>query len=141
LRRCGVVRRYGWVSAYASVYMASAALLITVFTPPLIALFDPTPEVVAFGAECARIVAWSMVFSAVGVALARSVDGAGNTVPAMAVNLLTLWGMELPIAFALSRWLGLGATGVWWGRAIANLANGVFFAIWFRRGKWEQREI
>jgi len=130
-----------WVSGYAAGYMVVAALLLTVLAPSLIALFDPTPQVVAVGTECVRVVAWSMVGSAGGVVLARGFDGAGNTVPAMAINLLTLWGMELPVAFLLSRWLGLGVTGVWWGRAVANLANGLFFAMWFRRGKWKEREV
>jgi putative MATE family efflux protein len=130
-----------WVAAYSAGYMAIAGILLTLFGPSLIALFDPTPEVVAFGSECVRIVAWSMIASAAGVVLARAFDGAGNTVPAMAINLLTLWGMELPLAFGLSRWLGLGATGVWWGRALANLANGLLFALWFLRGKWKERDV
>lgn len=130
-----------WVSGYSAVYLAVVALLLTIFAPSLIALFDPTPEVVAYGTECVRVVAWSMIATAGGVVLARGFDGAGNTVPAMTINLLTLWAMELPLAFGLSRWLGLGVTGVWWGRAIANLANGLLFAIWFRRGKWKEREI
>ena len=130
-----------WVSAYAAGYMAVAAILLSIFAPTLIAIFDSTPEVVAIGTECVRVVAWSMIASAGGVVLARGFDGAGNTVPAMSINLLTLWGMELPLALGLSRWLGLGVTGVWWGRAIANLANGLLFAVWFRRGKWKEREV
>jgi len=130
-----------WVSAYAAGYMAAAAALVFAFARPLITLFDPTPQVVAMGTECARIVAWSLIASAVGVVLARGFDGAGNTVPAMAINLLSLWGMEVPIAYGLSRWLGLGVTGVWWGRAVANLANGLLFAFWFRRGRWKQKEV
>ena len=130
-----------WVSGYSAGYMAVAAILLTIFAPSLIALFDPTPQVVAFGTECIRVVAWSMIASALGVVLARGFDGAGNTVPAMTINLITLWGMELPLAFGLSRWLGLGATGVWWGRALANLANGLLFAVWFRRGGWKRKEV
>lgn len=130
-----------WVSGYSAVYMAVVAILLTIFAPSLIALFDPTPQVVAFGSECMRIVAWSMIASALAVVLARGFDGAGNTVPAMTINLITLWGMELPLAFGLSRWLGLGATGVWWGRALANLANGLLFAVWFRRGGWKRKDV
>jgi Na+-driven multidrug efflux pump len=59
----------------------------------------------------------------------------------MTINLMTLWGLEVPIAFVLSRWTQLGVTGVWWGRAVANVANGVVFALWFRRGKWKEREV
>jgi putative MATE family efflux protein len=130
-----------WVSAYAAGYMATLAVLLFALARPLIALFDPTPQVVAFGTECLRVVAPSLMASAVGVVLARAFDGAGNTVPAMVVNLLSLWGMEAPLAYGLSRWMGMGVTGVWWGRAIANLANGSLFAFWFRLGRWKRREV
>jgi putative MATE family efflux protein len=130
-----------WVSAYAAGYMATIAIALFAFARPLVALFDPTPEVVAFGAECMRVVSLSLIASAVGVVLARGFDGAGNTVPAMTINLLSLWGLEIPLAYGLSRWLALGATGVWWGRTIANLANGLLFAFWFRQGRWKQKDI
>jgi len=130
-----------WVSAYSGGYIAVCAFLLTIFAPQLVRIFDPTPQVVELGAECIRVVAWSMILSAIGVVLARGFDGAGNTVPAMAINLLTLWGLEVPFAFGLSRWLALGITGVWWGRAIANLGNGILFAIWFRRGRWKERDV
>ena len=130
-----------WVGAYAAGYMATVGALLFIFARPLIELFDPTPQVVVFGAECMRIVAPSLIASALGIVLARGFDGAGDTVPAMAVNVLTLWGMEAPLAYGLSRWLGLGVTGIWWGRAIANLANGLLFAVWFRLGRWKRREI
>jgi putative MATE family efflux protein len=130
-----------WVSSYAGGYMAILALLLVVFAPSLIAFFDPTPEVVAIGTECLHIVALSMIASAVGVVLARALDGAGNTVPAMVINLLTLWVLEIPLALGLARGLGMGITGVWWGRFLASLSNGVLFALWFLRGRWKQREV
>ncbi len=130
-----------WVAAYAGGFMTLMAALLTVFASPVIALFDPTPEVVALGTEALQMIAWSMVASAIGVVLARGFDGAGNTVPAMTINLLSLWILEVPAAYGLSRWLGWGVTGIWWGRVLANLANGLFFAIWFRRGKWKEREV
>ncbi|HEY68301.1 MAG: hypothetical protein DRI79_14635 [Chloroflexi bacterium] len=130
-----------WVSAYAVGYMATTVALLCAFARSLIAMFDPTPQVVDIGAVCLHIVAPSMIASAVGVVLARGFDGAGDTVPAMVVNVLTLWGIEVPFAYGLSRWLGLGVVGIWWGRAIANLANGLLFAIWFRLGRWKRREV
>jgi putative MATE family efflux protein len=130
-----------WVSAYAAGYMAIMVVLLSLFAPSLIALFDPTPQVVALGAECLRLVAWSEVASAIGVVLASSFGGAGNTVPAMAINLISLWGLEVAVAFGLSRGLGWGITGVWFGRTLANLANGLLFGLWFHRGRWKQKDV
>jgi Na+-driven multidrug efflux pump len=59
----------------------------------------------------------------------------------MFVNLLTLWGLEAPLSYGLAQWTGLGITGVWVGRVIANVANGLFFAFWFRLGRWKRKEV
>jgi len=138
-----------WVGAYTAGYIAVAGALLFAFARPLIAVFDPTPEVVAHGSACLRIIAPSMVASALGVVLARAFDGAGNTMPAMAINLLSLWVLEVPLAYILSQGLlflplalgSIGITGIWWGRAAANLANGLFFALWFRRGRWKHQKV
>jgi putative MATE family efflux protein len=130
-----------WVSGYCAVYVTLSVALLAAFAPALVSLFDPTPQVVEMGAQWLRVVGPSLIASGIGVALARAFDGAGNTKPAMAINLITLWGMEIPLAYSLSRWLGLGANGVSWGRAVANVANGLLFAAWFRRGRWKQREV
>jgi putative MATE family efflux protein len=130
-----------WVTAYNASLLTAFALVFFAFAGPFVAFFDATPEVVGLGSQCLRIVAPSLVFSAVGVVLARGFDGAGNTVPAMFVNLLTLWGMEVPLSYGLSQWTGLGITGVWIGRALANTANGLVFALWFRLGRWKKREV
>jgi putative MATE family efflux protein len=130
-----------WVSAYAAGYLLTVTTLLFAFARPLVAFFDPTPEVVAIGVACIRIIAVSVVLDGVGLVLGRGLDGAGNTQPAAAINLLTLWGWQLPVAYALSHWLGFGLTGIWAGRALANIANGLFFIIWFRRGEWKEREV
>jgi len=130
-----------WVSAYAAVYMLAVGILAFVFARPLIMAFDATPAVVAIGVECTRIIALSLVLDGVGFVLNRGLDGAGDTLPAASINLLTLWALEIPAAFALSRGLGLGLMGIWLGRALANTANGLFFIIWFKRGKWKEREV
>lgn len=130
-----------WVSAYTSIYMVISVVLVFVYARPLIGFFDPTPQVVAMGVECLKIVAPTLVISAIGIVLGRGFVGAGDTVPPMTVNLFTLWGMELPFAYGLSNWLGLDITGIWWGRAIANIANGLLFVFWFRLGNWKQRKV
>jgi putative MATE family efflux protein len=130
-----------WVAAYNASLLTAFAVMFLAFTHPLVAFFDSTPEVVGLGTECLRIIAPSLIFSAVGVVLARGFDGAGNTVPAMFVNLLTLWGLEVPLSYSLSQWTGLGITGVWVGRALANTANGLVFALWFRRGRWKRKKV
>jgi putative MATE family efflux protein len=130
-----------WVSAYAAGYLLTVTTLLFVFAESLVAFFDSTPAVVAAGASCIGIVTFSLVFDGIGFVLGRGLDGAGNTLPAAIINLLTLWGVQLPAAFALSQWFGLGLVGIWLGRAVANTANGLLFMTWFRQGRWKEREV
>ena len=130
-----------WVSTYTAGYLLAVTTLLFVFAEPLVAFFDPTPEVVTIGATCIRIVTFSIVVDGIGFVLGRSLDGAGNTRPSAVINLITLWGLLLPLAFALSGWLGFGLVGIWMGRALANVANGLLYAAWFGRGKWKEREV
>jgi putative MATE family efflux protein len=130
-----------WVAAYGMIYVLVVGSLMFIFSRELVALFDPTPEVVSIGAACLAIVVPSQIIYVIGIVLGRGFIGAGDTLPAMTVNLVTLWGIEVPFAYALSQWLGLGLQGIWIGITIANIANGIFFAVWFRRGKWKLREV
>jgi Na+-driven multidrug efflux pump len=59
----------------------------------------------------------------------------------MTVKLISLGGLEAAIASGLLRGLGWGATGVWWGRTLANLANGLLFGLRFRRGRWKHKDV
>jgi putative MATE family efflux protein len=132
-----------WATAYGIGYILLIASLTIAFARPLINFFisEPTPEVVTLGVEYIHVVGPSLVLMAVGIVMARALDGAGNTMPAMVINLITLWGVEVGVGYVLSRWLGLGPTGVWWGRGIAGFANGLLFAFWFWRGKWKEQEV
>jgi putative MATE family efflux protein len=138
----GRAERSAWfIAGYNLLLMLACIVAITPLAEPIIALFNDTPEVVALGAEALRIFGIGYAFSAIGSVLARAFDGAGNTVPAMVINLLTLWGIQIPLAWILSQLLGLGTTGLWAGISAANVANGLIFAFWFRRGRWKQRQV
>jgi putative MATE family efflux protein len=129
------------IAGYNGGFMIACSALIIPFAEPIIAAFNDTPGVVALGAQALRIFAIGYVFSALGSVLARSLDGAGNTLPAMVINLLTLWGIQIPLAWLFSSLLGWGTTGLWAGISVANVANGLIFAYWFWRGRWKLREI
>jgi Na+-driven multidrug efflux pump len=129
------------ISGYNVALMLICVAVIVPFASPIVAAFEDSPEVVALGAAALRIFAIGYVFSALGSVLARALDGAGNTMPAMVINLLTLWGIQIPLAWILSQLLGWGTNGLWAGISVANLANGVIFALWFQRGRWKHRQV
>jgi putative MATE family efflux protein len=134
--------RSAWlIAGYNVALMLACVAAIVPAAGPIIRAFNDTPEVVALGAEALRIFALGYVFSALGSVLARAFDGAGNTVPAMVINLLTLWAVQIPMAWILARVVGWGTNGLWAGLCVANVCNGLVFAGWFLRGKWKERKV
>jgi putative MATE family efflux protein len=134
--------RTAWlVGGYCTLFMALAAGASLALAVPIVAFFNSDSEVVRLGAEGLRIVGFSLILSGLGVAMARGLDGAGTTLPPMLINLLTLWGVQIPAGYALARWAGLGTTGVWIGLGLANVSNGVAMTYWFRRGKWKEKRV
>jgi len=104
-------------------------------------LFTHAPNVMHHASHCLRITGISYAFLAAGIIASRGLDGAGNTVPGMAIGLLTLWGVQVPLTYALARWDIMGADGVWLGLSIANILNGILFIYWFRRGGWKRKRV
>ncbi len=132
--------RTAWlISGYNMALMTAAALLFLPFAEQIISIFNNDPGVVEFGGDCLRIVTLSYIFAALGVVMGRSLDGAGNTVPAMFINLISLWLIQIPLAYFLSRFWD--TTGIWIALALANMSNGLMMGFWFKRGRWKTRMV
>ncbi|HAL61089.1 MAG TPA: MATE family efflux transporter [Chloroflexi bacterium] len=127
------------VGGYNMALMTAAAIFFFPLADRIISIFNANPGVVEYGGSCLKIVALSYIFSALGIVMGRSLDGAGNTVPAMFINLFTLWVLQIPLAYLFSRFWG--TTGIWVALGVANMGNGLMMAFWFRRGRWKLRVV
>ncbi|MBN1355643.1 MATE family efflux transporter [bacterium] len=135
-----------WKSAYTTVYYYFLFLLCVsacflMFPVSLISIFDTSPEVVTTGAVMLRIIAVSMPFLSLSIVLNRSLGGAGDTVSPMIITLISLWGLQVPLAVGLSRLTAMGVDGVFWATAAAQILAGVIAFIWFQRGAWTRKQV
>ena len=69
-------------------------------------------------------------------AILGAFQGAGDTKPAMYLNISRLWLFRLPLAYLLSVSLSWGPSGIWWSMFFSNLVVAVAGLLWFRRGGW-----
>ena len=131
-----------WIAAASNaVFLAVVGLLLIVFAEPLVRPFTSDPVVLAFGADCVRIVSYSYVFFAVGMVAIQAFNGAGDTRTPTWINFFCYWALELPLAYALAGPLGLGPAGVFWAITAAQAAIAVVGVALFRRGSWKHRTI
>ena len=116
-------------------------LIFVLFARPIIHIYTSDPNVVPYGVDCLRIVAYGFLFYAYGMVLTQSFNGAGDTWTPTVINLFVFWLWELPLAYALAIVFHLGPRGVFLAIMIAFSTLAVVSALIFRRGRWKTRVV
>ena len=114
--------------------MTGTGLLMFLFAEPLIGMFTPDADVMRLGASVLRIEAFAEPLFAASIVASGAFSGAGDTKWSFAANLLSRWGIRLPIALLLIGSLGL--TGMWIAMACELSIKGLVFLWRLRSKKW-----
>jgi putative MATE family efflux protein len=137
--------RSAWtvVAVYVA-FMAVLGAVYFVFAPALVGVFVRSTTAAREGTRLLRIVSCGYIFQAVGLILARSLHGAGDTVGPMAITGMALFGVQLPLAWLLSRGLGprsLGPTGIWIGIVGVAVVGAALTTLRFKLGRWKTKKV
>lgn len=126
---------------YNMICLGIVGLIFVVFARQIIGIFTEDPNIIPYGVDCLRIVAYGFLFYAYGMVLTQSFNGAGDTWTPTIINLFVFWLLELPLAYTLAIVLGLGPRGVFLAIMIAFSTLAFVSALLFRRGKWKTRVV
>jgi len=126
-------------TTYALVVMGLMAMVFSAFGGTLVGIFKNDPAVIEAGRLMLRIGAPGLVFAAIGITLGRAIGGAGDTVPTAVFTLITLWGIQVPLAIWLSGYPAFGETGVWWAGVAAGLVYCSMATTYFFSGRWKRK--
>ena len=126
---------------YNMIFLGTVGLMFVIFARQIIHFFTNDPNVVYYGVDCVRIVAYGFLFYAYGMVLTQSFNGAGDTWTPTIINLFVFWLWELPLAYLLAIVFGIGPRGVFLAIMIAFSTLAIISAVLFRRGKWKNRVV
>nr|WP_294531991.1 MATE family efflux transporter [uncultured Pseudoflavonifractor sp.] len=110
-------------------------VLVFIFAPQLIALFDPTPEVVAFGVGKARTAALFYCLLAYAHSMAAVLRGAGKAVIPMAIMIAIWCGVRvafLSITIPLTHSIQM----VYWVYPLTWGISCVLFFLYYKKADW-----
>ena len=127
--------RFARVSTWLGMaIMTGTGLLMFLFAEPLIGMFTPDVDVMRLGASVLRIEAFAEPLFAASIVASGAFSGAGDTKWSFAANLLSMWGVRLPIALLLIGSLGL--TGMWIAMCCELSLKGLVFLWRLRSNRW-----
>lgn len=134
--------RSAWtVAVYNMILMGSVGAIFFLLAEQLVGIFSQDPTVIEVGGLALRVMALVYIFNALGASMGRALDGAGDTVPPMVINMVSLVAWQLVASYVLAIQLGWGPMGIWVGLATGTALNGTLLSLWFRRGRWKLREV
>ena len=135
-------RHAAWVAtALDAAVMVLAAVVIFPLAPALIGVFNDHADVVAIGAHYLRVVSPFYLFAALGIVLGRALNGAGDSMGPMLITVVTLWGLQVPLAVYFSRLWQPATEGIWWAMVVAFVVQGVLTTLWFETGRWMKKKV
>jgi len=132
-------RHAAWLAtAIDAIFMAVAALLMMAFAPQIISIFNRDPAVVEIGSHYLRVVSPFYIFASLGIVLGRALNGAGDSMGPMIITVVTLWGLQVPLAIHFSHIWQPATQGIWWAMSAAMLVQGLLVMGWFETGRWKR---
>ena len=123
------------------IFLGMISIMFFFVSEPIMKIFSGDEEVVRYGAQCLRIVAFGYVFYGYGMVIVQSFNGAGDSRTPTILNLFGYWLFQIPLAYVLAVKLDFGASAVFWAIAIAESVMAIIAIIIFRQGKWKTVKI
>lgn len=87
--------------------------LLFIFAPQMMSIFNKDAAVIALGATVLRMVALSEPFYGVTIILEGMMQGMGNTVKPLVLNITGMWGIRIVGTFICIQFFSLGLISAW----------------------------
>jgi putative MATE family efflux protein len=123
---------------YNAVFMLMVSLVFLLGGESIVHFINRDPGVSAIATMGLRIVSLGYVFYGVGMVLTNAFNGAGDTRTPMIISLFVFWTFQIPLAWFLADYLGLGPRGVFLAILTAESSLTVVSFFLFRRGNWKK---
>ncbi len=136
--RRDMAKRFAWLCTLMGIaIMALSGVGLWVFAPTLMSIFTADAAVIALGARVLRIEAFAEPMFGASIVASGAMQGAGDSTACFVLNLFSMWGVRLTLAFLLAPRLGL--VGVWGAMCFELCIRGLLFLIRLARGKWLEK--
>lgn len=124
-------------AAIAGICTAVLFGMLALWPAGVLRLFGPNAVTLKLAIVTARFFVLAGLGTAVLTVMASALGGAGDALAPMVITIASLWCVQLPLCWALSRAAGWGPVGIWTGMALGALVSAAAMTGRFRRGRWK----
>lgn len=115
--------------------------LLALLAEPVLSVFSNDTATIASGARVIRILSLGYLAFSLSTVYDTAQAGAGDTMSPMLINVISLWGVQVPLAYLLARTLSVGAEGIWIALVLGYGLQLALMWLRFRQGRWREKVI
>ncbi|WP_456423804.1 MATE family efflux transporter [Thermococcus sp.] len=120
--------------------LTAGTAFIVVFNGPVFGAFIRDEAVLHEASLVAKYFLTSLPFFGIFSVVTNVFQTAGKTKVSMTLGLARLWGLRIPLSYALGTIVG-ASWGVYLGMGLSNVLSAFIALVWFLRGSWMERLI
>jgi len=94
-------------------------------------------EIQDVAVQALRIITTGYIFYGIGMVMTNAFNGAGDTWTPTWINVFGFWLFQIPLAYLMASYFGLGPKGVFIAIPVSETAITIASIILFRKGKWK----
>lgn len=124
------------------IFLTMMGLFMFLFAESLSSFFIPGEiETIQSSILFIKLMALTFGFIGLHMVISGAFRGAGSTLISMMLSIISLWVLEFPLAYILSKHTGLAEVGLWIAFPIANIVGAIVAVLWFLKGSWKKKRI
>ncbi|MGD0780812.1 MAG: MATE family efflux transporter [Dehalococcoidales bacterium] len=127
----------GWFTGLMFVF----SIIIWFFADSVVRIFNPEPGLIDLASTFLRIQTVSYMCNGLMMVMMSIMNTVGDTLIAFIIDLVTMWGIRVPLAIILPKIANLGVYGVRWALVADTVSSAIIFIIYFQSGRWKRRKI
>jgi putative MATE family efflux protein len=126
---------------YNVIFMVTVSLVFFFLGDFLVGFFTQDVEIKNFAKNALHIMSVGFIFYGIGMVMINAFNGAGDTWTPTWVNLFGFWLFQIPLAYFLSKYCGMGPKGVFISIPVAETIITVIAFILFKKGRWKTVKV
>jgi Na+-driven multidrug efflux pump len=130
-----------WATGYVAIAKVILGGLLFAFPALFISVFNEDPELLPLAVIWLRIQVFGYLAMGITQVIMQSIQTAGDMIVPMLATLGTVWLIEVPFSFGLSRWTELGQYGIAWAVVIGLTVRLAIFVPYFFSMRWSRKAL
>jgi putative MATE family efflux protein len=117
------------------------SIAVLIWAGYIVRLFNAEPDLIDIAGKFLKIQTVSYMCNGLMMVMMSVMNSVGDTLIAFIIDLVTMWGIRVPLAVILPKVANLGVYGIRWALVADTVSSAIIFMVYFKSGRWKHKKV